>query len=210
MWSGVAAGAVTVDPNHLPHWFNDMTSGKNEAELTQPWRLDILGNLKKRIEGDFSQYEKANDSMSSWVKSGEVGAARVNMPFEDCLIELEWISVGNGMDSGTLTILNSDGVTTKMQFPLNQITCVMCCSEPGELMNINYNYIIIIIITNLQDILVLQYMLLDFQLALLRSVCNLVEIPIWKIGWLIWLLFVVRSMKFLVNHRAALFGQPLV
>lgn len=134
MWSGVAAGAVTLDPNHLPHWFNDMASDKNEAELTQPWRLQILGDLKSRIvANEFSEYEKANDDMSSWVKSGEVGAARVNMPFEDCLIELEWISVGNGMDSGTLTILNSDGVTTKMQFPLNQITCVMCCSEPGLL-----------------------------------------------------------------------------
>ncbi|CRK95669.1 CLUMA_CG009127, isoform A [Clunio marinus] len=65
-WTGVAAGAVTVDPLQLPNWFN--------------------------------------------LSSDDTG----------------------GMDTGTFTVLNSDGVSTKMQFSLSEITCVMTCSEPGH------------------------------------------------------------------------------
>lgn len=33
--------------------------------------------------------------------------------YEDCVIELEWISSDSGaLDSGTVTVLNSDGATT--------------------------------------------------------------------------------------------------
>lgn len=132
-WIGVAAGAVSVDPNQLPNWFNDAIDD-SQAELTKPWRLKILDDLKARnakLEGGFEDYEKPMET-SSWVKSGEVRIARVNNTFEDCLIELEWVSAGSGMDSGTFTVLNSDGVSTKMQFSLSEITCVMSCSEPGH------------------------------------------------------------------------------
>lgn len=134
IWTGVAAGAVCVDPSQLPNWFNDSNIGASQAELAKPWRLKILEDLKERnakMEIGFEEYEKAVE-MSSWVKSGEVRASRLNGTFEDCLIELEWVSAGIGMDSGTLTILNSDGVSTKMQFSLSEITCIMCCSEPGH------------------------------------------------------------------------------
>lgn len=133
MWICVAAGAVNVDPNQLPNWFNDSSSSATDTELTQSWRVKILNDLKNRVNlAEFEGYEQAVE-MTSWVKSGEVRASRVNGTFEDCLIELEWVSSGNGEgDSGTLTILNSDGVTTKMQLPLSEITSVMTCSEPGQ------------------------------------------------------------------------------
>ncbi|XP_055626940.1 tectonin beta-propeller repeat-containing protein [Toxorhynchites rutilus septentrionalis] len=137
LWIGCAAGAVSVDPNQLPNWFNDSFGNGNQEELTQPWRIKILDDLKQRPPGplgesEFATYEKAIE-MSSWVKSGEARAAKSGHAFEDCLIELEWVNNhGTGLDSGTLTILNSDGITTKMQFSLSEIMCVMCCSEPGS------------------------------------------------------------------------------
>ncbi|KXJ78881.1 hypothetical protein RP20_CCG003236 [Aedes albopictus] len=136
-WVGCAAGAVSVDPNQLPNWFNDSCGNANQEELTQPWRIKILDDLKQRPPGplhesDFALYEKAIE-MSSWVKSGEARVAKAGHAFEDCLIELEWVNnQGTGPDSGTLTVLNSDGITTKIQFSLSEITCVMCCSEPGS------------------------------------------------------------------------------
>jgi len=51
---------------------------------------------------------------SSWVKSGD-GKCKIKNGslYEDCKIELEWISSDTGsLDSGTLIILNSDGVTS--------------------------------------------------------------------------------------------------
>jgi tectonin beta-propeller repeat-containing protein 1 len=131
-WIGVAAGAVTVDSSQLPNWFNDAVDD-SQAELTKPWRIKILEDLKTRngkLE-EFQEFEKAAET-SSWVKSGEVRIARVNGTFEDCLIELEWVSSVSSMDSGTFTVLNADGVSTKMQFSLSEITCVMSCSEPGH------------------------------------------------------------------------------
>lgn len=135
IWTCCSAGAVFCDPNQLPNWFSDVSS-TSQTELTQPWRLKILESLKSRLPGnnsvDFEKYEKAIEK-SSWIKSGEAKAARPFGPFEECLIELEWVSSsGAGLDSGTLTILNPDGVTTKMQFSLSEITCVICCSEPGN------------------------------------------------------------------------------
>lgn len=136
IWTGCSAGAVTVDPMQLPNWFSDTISSATQVELTQTWRLKILEDLKKQSESitnrnEFEMYEKAVE-MSSWVKSGEAKATKPFGAFEECLIELEWVSSsGSGLDSGTLTILNPDGVTTKMQFSLSEITCVICCSEPG-------------------------------------------------------------------------------
>jgi tectonin beta-propeller repeat-containing protein 1 len=132
-WSNVASGAVSVDPNQLPNWFND-TVDDSQAEMNKPWRLNILENLKTRNEKEstgFEEYEKAVEA-SSWIKSGEVKVVKYNNSYEDCLIELEWVSSSSGMDCGTFTVLNSDGVSTKMQFLLNEITCVMTCSEPGH------------------------------------------------------------------------------
>ena len=131
-WIGVTAGAVSVDPTQLPNWFNDAVDD-TQAELSKPWRMKILDDLKTRNEKltEFQEFEKATET-SSWVKSGEVRIAKVNGSYEDCLIELEWVSSVSEMDSGTFTVLNSDGVSTKMQFSLSEITCVMTCSEPGH------------------------------------------------------------------------------
>ncbi|XP_055686263.1 tectonin beta-propeller repeat-containing protein isoform X2 [Lutzomyia longipalpis] len=136
IWTGCSAGAVLVDPQQLPNWFNDTLSAGTQAELSQPWRLRILEDLKGRLSdadpAELEKYQLAIE-MSSWVKSGEARVAKSHGTFEDCLIELEWVNASgsSGLDSGTLTILNPDGVTTKMQFPLSEITCVMCQSEPG-------------------------------------------------------------------------------
>lgn len=133
-WINITAGAVTVDPNQLPRWFSE-SSDDNRAELNKPWRNKILEGLKLRNETfsseEFHGYEQAVET-SSWVKSGEVRIARINGGFEDCLIELEWVSSTTGMDSGTFTVLNSDGVSTKIQFSLSDINCVMTCSELGH------------------------------------------------------------------------------
>ena len=133
VWNNVAAGAVSVNPNQLPNWFSD-TSDDAQTELLKPWRVQILKNLQERNDKEktgFEEYEKAIEA-SSWVKSGEVRMVRYNGTYEDCLIELEWVSSKADMDCGTLTVLNSDGISTKMQFLLNEITCVMSCSEPGH------------------------------------------------------------------------------
>lgn len=135
IWTCCSAGAVLIDTNQLPNWFSDNIASTSQVELNQPWRVKILDDLKKRLANqdvDFENYEKAVE-LSSWVKSGEARAAKQFGAYEECLIELEWVtSCGSGLDSGTLTILNPDGVTTKMQFSLSEITCVMCCSEPGN------------------------------------------------------------------------------
>lgn len=119
LWTCCAAGAVNVDPNQLPTWFNDSLSTVNEAELTLPWRINVLESLKKRLAAtanlDLDNYEKAVEK-SSWIKSGE---AKMSKPgqgqFDECLIELEWVnSSESGLDSGTFTILTPDGVTTKV------------------------------------------------------------------------------------------------
>lgn len=137
-WSVCSAGAVLVDVNALPNWFNDTVVQVGQHELTKAWRLKIVDDLAKQANKvnemeEREKYELAVDT-SSWVKSGEARMAKLNGQFEDCLIELEWVSASGGqdMDSGTLTILNPDGVTTKMQFSLSEITAVMCVSEPGQ------------------------------------------------------------------------------
>lgn len=147
VWAMCAAGAVQVDVNSgLPNWFNDsaaLQSAAGQEDLTQPWRLKIIEDLALQANSvngmpEREKYELAVDT-SSWVKTGEARMAKMNGQFEECLIELEWVSSsgggasesGSGMDSGTLTMLNPDGVTTKMQFPLSEITAVQCCSEVG-------------------------------------------------------------------------------
>lgn len=51
---------------------------------------------------------------SSWVKNGNAKCkVKGGTSYEDCVIELEWISSNSGfLDSGIVTILNSDGATT--------------------------------------------------------------------------------------------------
>lgn len=137
VWSVCSAGAVVVDVNALPNWFNESAVAVGQHELTEPWRLKIvqaLAHNANKVNGmeQREKFELAVDT-SSWVKTGEGKMAKLNGQFEDCLIELEWVSAGaaNELDSGTLTILNPDGVTTKMQFSLSEVTAVMCVSEPG-------------------------------------------------------------------------------
>lgn len=131
-WTNCTAGAVLVESNQLPHWFKDsITLSESSMDLNKEWRIKMIEMLKKRLNGfDSSNYEKAIE-MSSWVKSAEAKFAK-NDSYEDCLIELEWLTTSATTGSGTLTILNLDGVSTKMQLSLNDITCVMCCSEPGN------------------------------------------------------------------------------
>lgn len=130
-WTNCTAGAVLVEPNQLPNWFKDtVTLSESSLDLNKEWRVKMIEMLKKRLNGfDASGYEKAVE-MSSWVKSVEAKVAK-NDTFDDCLIELEWLTSATS-GAGTLTILNLDGVSTKMQLSLNEITCVMCCSEPGS------------------------------------------------------------------------------
>lgn len=146
VWTLCAAGAVYVDVTAaLPNWFNESASAVQQAgqhELTEGWRLGIVAALAEQANRvnameERERYELAVDT-SSWVKTGEARMARLNGQFEECLIELEWVSGRGGggggkgdLDSGTLTILNPDAVTTKLQFPLSEITAVMCVSEPG-------------------------------------------------------------------------------
>lgn len=132
-WRHCAAGAVLIEPNQLPAWFKDtVTSSESTVDINKEWRKRIIEKLNQRIPNDFdvSNYEKAIE-LSSWVKSVEAKASKSNESFDDCLVELEWLSSA-ALGSGTITILNVDGVTTKMQLSLSEITCIMCCSEPGN------------------------------------------------------------------------------
>ncbi|XP_055376755.1 tectonin beta-propeller repeat-containing protein [Condylostylus longicornis] len=136
VWIGCSAGAVEIDPLNLPNWFNDHLSSDNQEELKKEWRISILERLKtlsKTVDGlNLKRCQKAIE-MSSWIKSGEARAQKPGGTFEECLIELEWVSSTNReQDSGTFTILSPDGFTTKMQFSLSEITCVQTCSEPGS------------------------------------------------------------------------------
>lgn len=131
IWTNCTAGAVLVEPSQLPNWFKDaVVTSDSSMDLNKEWRIKMIEMLKNRLNGfDTSTYDKAVE-MSSWVKSVEAKVA-VNDTFEDCLIELEWLTTSTSA-SGTLTILNLDGVSTKMQLSLNEIICVMCCSEPAN------------------------------------------------------------------------------
>lgn len=137
MWTCCAAGAAIIDPTNVPNWFTDSLCVDNKEELSHEWRLDIIKKLKARSDSfksiDIAKYEKAIE-MSSWVKSGEAKLQKPGGNFEECLIELEWVSSAAqaDSDSGTLTVLTPDGVTTKIQFSLSEITCIQCCSEPGS------------------------------------------------------------------------------
>ncbi|XP_014095584.2 tectonin beta-propeller repeat-containing protein [Bactrocera oleae] len=148
MWSCVAAGAVCVDPTNAPNWFNEQASANGKVDVDATWRKDIIVKLQKQKEllkklKNPEKYEKAVE-LTSWIKSAEARYQRPGGEFEDCLIELEWVSGATGVgasadtgnnstdsDSGTFTVLNPDGVTTKIQFSLSNITCVQCCSEPS-------------------------------------------------------------------------------
>lgn len=131
IWRNCTAGAVLVEPNQLPNWFKEsVTQSESSADLNKEWRLKMIANLKQRLNGfDSSSYERSVE-ISSWVKSVEAKVAK-NDTFEDCRVELEWLTSATS-GAGTLTILNVDGVSTKMQLSINEITCVMCCSEPSH------------------------------------------------------------------------------
>ncbi|XP_017792248.1 PREDICTED: tectonin beta-propeller repeat-containing protein [Habropoda laboriosa] len=134
-WYKVEAGACFVDPCNPPKWIAD-TNNASHGNIAEVWRMYILEELKKRLETvkhDPEIYEKVVEK-SSWVKNGDAKCkVKGSASYEDCVIELEWISSDSGsLDSGIVTILNSDGATTIMQFPVSEIMCVVCCSEPGN------------------------------------------------------------------------------
>ncbi|XP_034938051.1 tectonin beta-propeller repeat-containing protein [Chelonus insularis] len=135
LWCKVEAGACFVDPSNPPKWLADNYS-LTQGEIAESWRMHILEELKNRMKNfnfDSSVWEQAVER-SSWVKNGDAKCKlKGSNNYEDCVIELEWISSDSGsLDSGTLTVLNADGATTIMQFPVMEIVCVVCCSEPGN------------------------------------------------------------------------------
>ncbi|XP_011494826.1 PREDICTED: tectonin beta-propeller repeat-containing protein [Ceratosolen solmsi marchali] len=135
LWCKVEAGACLVDPYNPPKWVIE-GNGSSHTKIAESWRIDILNELKNRLKGldfDISLYEKAIEK-SSWVKNGEAKCKLKGLSaYEDCIVELEWISSDSGScDYGTLTILNADGVTTLVQFSISEVTCIHCCSEPGN------------------------------------------------------------------------------
>lgn len=177
VWSSVATGAVLIDCNNLPNWFNDSQLIDNRIDLKASWRQTILEQLSQYQRNfqsipNIDKYIKAIE-LSSWIKSTDARYQNPNsLEYEECRIELEWVN-GNGnangngnhgddntescgsntptndgihdndndnndgmmeknwLNSGTLTVLHPDRVTTKIQFSLSAITCVQCCSEPG-------------------------------------------------------------------------------
>ncbi|KAF7988805.1 hypothetical protein HCN44_007115 [Aphidius gifuensis] len=156
LWCNIEAGACIIDTINLPKWLNDNNNNNNNNnnsnnntttmitnnnnninnEINELWRLTILNKLKKRLSNinyDTNNYVNAIEH-SSWIKNGD---ARYKLKcttnnYDDCIIELEWISSNSDKyDTGTLTILNSNGATTITQFSVTDIKCVVCCSEPG-------------------------------------------------------------------------------
>lgn len=137
----------TFNNNKLNSNFNRVVEGNGTAqgEVAEPWRIHILNELKSRmkeLDFDLSLCEKAIEKLvliinlirlfildlklnnwiyidrSSWVKNGEAKCKlKGSSTYEDCIVELEWISSDSGsLDSGTLTILNPDGATTLVSF----------------------------------------------------------------------------------------------
>lgn len=133
-WTTITAGALLLDQNQLPNWFsNDNFGSTCTTEYIQSWRLNILESLKERVNSKdelYVSYEKAIE-LSSWVKSGEAKVSKAGKPYEDSLIELEWVDNANISGSGTLTILSPDSISVKFQLTLSDIMCVVCCSEPN-------------------------------------------------------------------------------
>ncbi|KAK3915633.1 Tectonin beta-propeller repeat-containing protein [Frankliniella fusca] len=129
LWTCVAAGAVYIDPISLPNWFVENSQVSLQPELSKPWRVKILQELKLRSEKTsigFENFEKAIEK-TSWVKSGRAKAVLKGSMPELCSLELEWI----GSESGSLSILSLDQTQTKLQLSVSEITCVASCSEPG-------------------------------------------------------------------------------
>ncbi|XP_031344755.1 tectonin beta-propeller repeat-containing protein isoform X2 [Photinus pyralis] len=129
-WGWVEAGACMLDPSQLPNWFIEANT-LHQAELEQPWRLQILDNLKKRVPAVemYAHYPTAVDT-TSWMQSSEarvcLNPANSGSVFIECILQLEWVHT-----NGVVTILNLEGAATMHQFSVTDITCVQCCSELG-------------------------------------------------------------------------------
>ncbi|XP_012270435.1 tectonin beta-propeller repeat-containing protein [Orussus abietinus] len=133
-WCKIEAGACAIDPANPPKWLLDTNNAILE-ELAEPWRILILNELKNRVKDlshDLLNCERAVEK-SSWIKKSDARCKlKGSSTYEDCIVELEWINDdASSLDSGTLTVLNADGATIITQFPLSEILCVVCCSEPG-------------------------------------------------------------------------------
>lgn len=65
LWCKVEAGACLVDLNNPPKWIID-GNGLSQGEIVEPWRMQILEELKNRIKGldfDLSLCEKAIEKL---------------------------------------------------------------------------------------------------------------------------------------------------
>ncbi|KAL0272686.1 UNVERIFIED_CONTAM: hypothetical protein PYX00_005559 [Menopon gallinae] len=133
-WATIEAGACLVNLNHLPNWFAE-NGNSVKTDLVKPWRIKILDELKMRPGevNDLDKYEQAIDT-SSWVKSANEKCLLPNSTFyQDCVLELEWVSGGKGsLDCGTLTISSLDKMSTLDQISMNDVISVMCSSIPGS------------------------------------------------------------------------------
>ncbi|KAK0174364.1 hypothetical protein PV327_010141 [Microctonus hyperodae] len=135
LWCKVEAGACIIDPANPPKW-TVFGHSMNYEEISESWRIHILEALRSRMNSlnfDTSKWEKAIDR-SSWIKHGDARyKLKGSNTYEDCAVELEWISSDNStLDTGMLTVLNVDGITTLIQFSVSEIACVVCCSEPAS------------------------------------------------------------------------------
>lgn len=106
-----------------------------KTDLVKPWRIKILDELKMRPGevSDLDKYEQAIDT-SSWVKTANEKCLLPTSTFyQDCVLELEWVSGGKGsLDCGTLTISSSDKMSILDQMSMNDVIGVICSSIPGS------------------------------------------------------------------------------
>ncbi|CAH0390168.1 unnamed protein product [Bemisia tabaci] len=132
-WICISAGGLNVDPASLPDWFLE---GDSSKVISAPWRTKILNDLKiahSKSTENFEHYELAVET-KSWISNGKCKVCLQGWQnFEDCTIELEWIGCKTGvLDFGTFSILSLDRSSTRAQLSLNEITCVMNISGPGN------------------------------------------------------------------------------
>lgn len=89
-----------------------------QTDLSQSWRIRILEELRSRLPEtssiDFKNYHAAIET-TSWIRKGEArcllssNGSTTSLMYEDCVLQLEWVD-----NTGTFTVLNPDGATTKV------------------------------------------------------------------------------------------------
>ncbi|XP_059054276.1 tectonin beta-propeller repeat-containing protein [Achroia grisella] len=127
-WAFVEAGACSIDPMQIPHWFTD-SHNIQSTDLTAKWRIQILESLKNRNntqEIDLSNYGVAIEE-KGWTRSCEARLINANNSIEDCILSLYWHALEN---TGTLSVFQLDG-TIKSILNLGEVTSVITSSEPA-------------------------------------------------------------------------------